>query len=183
MKKLMIVALLSWSVTNIAFAEVPSRASIEHLAKLAHVEDTLEQTFRDSFVLSASEMMVVLIQKQNPQATPAQLEEVRQLVRASMSEVAKQLLWDHPEFKKQALNAYVNTYVQNHTQAEIDALIGFYETPEGSAIAKKQAQVQQQFARALLPYSNAMGQDFIKSDENKALFIELGEKIGKILRQ
>lgn len=92
MKKLMIAALLSWSVTNIAFAEVPSRASIEHLAKLAHVEDTLEQTFRDSFVLSASEMMVVLIQKQHPQATPAQLEEVRQLVRASMSEVAKQLL-------------------------------------------------------------------------------------------
>lgn len=183
MKKLMIAALLFCSVSNIAFAEVPSRASIEHLAKLAHVEDTLEQAFHDSFMLSASEMMVVLIQKQHPQATPVQLEEVRQLVRARMSVVAKQLLRDNPEFKKQALNAYVSTYAQNHTQAEIDALIGFYETPEGSAIAKKQAQVQQQLARAVLPHSNAMSQDFIKSGENKALFIDLGEKIGKILRQ
>lgn len=182
MRKLMIAALLSWSVANIAFAQAPSRSSIEHLAKLAHVENSLEQSFHDSFTLSASEMVVALIQKQHPQATPTQLEEVRQLVRATMSEVAKQMLQNNPEFKKQILDAYVNAYAQNHTQAEIDALIKFYETPEGSAIAKKQAQVQQQFTHVVLPYSNAMGQDFIISGKNKALFIELGEKIDKILR-
>ena len=58
---------------------------------------------------------------------------------------------DQPISKQQLQQAYQAIAKKTYTQAEVDALNQFYETPMGQRILSKQSQVSSEFVQVMMP--------------------------------
>lgn len=180
MKKF-IAMVLSLSLWQTAIAQTPSTASLHELTKITHAEQLFYEQFTNGFVLSSTEMIVALIQKQRS-LTPQQLNDVRAIIHEHMTSVAAELS-TQIDFENQILPLYLEAYAKGYTQEEVDALIVFYQTPVGQNIALKTSKINQDAAEAALPIMRQYSADFIQSGKNQQEFINLGKKIDKRLAQ
>lgn len=112
-----------------AYAQTPTDASIRQL---------LEVTDAKALMLSTQEVkdqMMEQIKSQlrtlYPEMTPAQNAVIDQMMTDMMKLFNQELSWSSLE------PVMMDTYRNIYTQAEVDAMIRFYNSPEGQSIVKK----------------------------------------------
>lgn len=112
-----------------AYAQTPTDASIRQL---------LEVTDARALMLSTQEVknqMMEQIKSQlhtlYPEATPEQSAVIDQMMLEMMNLLSKEFSWDALE------QSVMGLYRKFYTQAEVNAMISFYSSPEGQSIVKK----------------------------------------------
>lgn len=112
-----------------AYAQTPTDASIRQL---------LEVTDAKALMLSTQEVkdqMMEQIKSQlhtlYPEATPEQSAVIDQMMLEMMNLLSKEFSWDALE------QSVMGLYRKFYTQAEVNAMIRFYNSPEGQSIVKK----------------------------------------------
>lgn len=143
MKKLFLAACLAISFSNPAFANttadttLASEQSIQQLLKVTQVDQVIE-----SAVSGARQMIEASISdkiKQHPNyayTTPQQQAQIQQEIQAISEIYNKNLTIKLNELN--LLDFIVQVYKKHYTQAEVNALLQFYETPAGQSLIAKQ---------------------------------------------
>ena len=123
-------------ILNTAWADVPSRASLEQLLVLQNFDNMLDDSIQQ-------------IEKQNlidAKSLPARAQALSQEKQAALVQIMNRYVLESiraintPETRAEIRRLAIDAAQKVYTQQEVNALIQFYSTPEGRSIVSKQAQ-------------------------------------------
>ena len=123
-------------ILNTAWADVPSRASLEQLLVLQNFDNMLDDSIQQ-------------IEKQNlidAKSLPARAQALSQEKQAALVQIMNRYVLElirainTPETRAEIRRLAIDAAQKVYTQQEVNALIQFYSTPEGRSIVSKQAQ-------------------------------------------
>lgn len=106
--------------------EASKRKKIEHLLDLLNTRALVDQILDQ-----ARENMRLAIASTGIQIPPEKLDQMKAGQDRMLAIIKKAMDWN--ELKAD----YVTIYANNLTEAEIDAMVAFYSTPEGASVIKK----------------------------------------------
>lgn len=127
----------------------PSDASIERLMTVLHVTDMI-----DAAIVEQNKIGQVI------QTIPTQAEPKGIIARKKQQKLQEVLSkygkvfgaeLNNPERRQQMIAAYKLSAKKHYTQADVDALIGFYQTPMGQQLLQKQNQVALDYVQTIMP--------------------------------
>ncbi len=130
----------------------PTDASLDKLIKVLHIDKMINE-------MIAQRQQAANIVKGLPQELPTDenagifsrhAQKQLKNIFVKYSTVLGQQL-DQPISKQQLQQAYQAIAKKTYTQAEVDALNQFYETPMGQRILSKQSQVSSEFVQVMMP--------------------------------
>ena len=130
----------------------PTDASLDKLIKVLHIDKMIDE-------MLAQRQQAASIMKGLPQELPTDenagifsrhAQKQLKNIFVKYSTVLGQQL-DQPISKQQLQQAYQAIAKKTYTQAEVDALNQFYETPMGQRILSKQSQVSSEFVQVMMP--------------------------------
>lgn len=130
----------------------PTDASISRLMQVMQVDKLIEDiiTQQQQMATAVQNLPKQLPATQSKSILSRKAQQQLQKVLTKYSDVLGQQI--DPETRRTALRvAYQNAAKQHYTQAQVDALIQFYETPMGQQILQQQSQVSMDFLKAALP--------------------------------
>lgn len=145
--------------TNEAIVNQPSThtltdASVTKLMQVLHINDMIEGVIaqQQQFAEAMNKLPTTLPSDESKKTTifSRQIEKQIQQVFSKYSKVFGQQI-DANQQRQDMTTAYVNAAKQRYTQAEVNALINFYDNPMGQQILHKQNQVNSDFLQAVLP--------------------------------
>jgi hypothetical protein len=126
--KHVLIAVLSFVISSVAFAAPPSPESVEKLLLSMHTEKLLDAAMQNVDGLMKNSINQALqgqnVTEQGRKVADAYMQKVVVIIRDEMS-------WD----KMKPL--YIQVYGENFTQEEVDGLITFYDSPVGQAYVNK----------------------------------------------
>lgn len=130
----------------------PTDASLDKLIKVLHIDKMIDEMIDQR--QQAANMMKGLPQEfptdENAGIFSRHAEKQLKNIFVKYSTVLGQQL-DQPISKQQLQQAYQAIARKTYTQAEVDALNQFYETPMGQRILSKQSQVSSEFVQVMMP--------------------------------
>lgn len=130
----------------------PTDASLDKLIKVLHIDKMIDE-------MLAQRQQAATMMKGLPQELPTDenagifsrhAQKQLKNIFVKYSTVLGQQL-DQPISKQQLQQAYQAIAKKTYTQAEVDALNQFYETPMGQRILSKQSQVSSEFVQVMMP--------------------------------
>lgn len=130
----------------------PTDASLDKLVKVLHIDKMIDE-------MLAQRQQAATMMKGLPQELPTDenagifsrhAQKQLKNIFVKYSTVLGQQL-DQPISKQQLQQAYQAIAKKTYTQAEVDALNQFYETPMGQRILGKQSQVSSEFVQVMMP--------------------------------
>ena len=130
----------------------PTDASLDKLVKVLHIDKMIDE-------MLAQRQQAATMMKGLPQELPTDenagifsrhAQKQLKNIFVKYSTVLGQQL-DQPISKQQLQQAYQAIAKKTYTQAEVDALNQFYETPMGQRILGKQSQVSSEFVQMMMP--------------------------------
>ena len=130
----------------------PTDASLDKLIKVLHIDKMIDE-------MLAQRQQAANMTKGLPQELPTDenagifsrhAQKQLKNIFVKYSTVLGQQL-DQPISKQQLQQAYQAIAKKTYTQAEVDALNQFYETPMGQRILSKQSQVSSEFVQVMMP--------------------------------
>ena len=130
----------------------PTDASLDKLIKVLHIDKMIDE-------MLAQRQQAATMMKGLPQELPTDenagifsrhAQKQLKNILVKYSNVLGQQL-DQPISKQQLQQAYQAIAKRTYTQAEVDALNQFYETPMGQRILSKQSQVSSEFVQVMMP--------------------------------
>lgn len=130
----------------------PTDASLDKLIKVLHIDKMIDE-------MLAQRQQAATMMKGLPQELPTDenagifsrhAQKQLKNIFVKYSTVLGQQL-DQPISKQQLQQAYQAIAKRTYTQAEVDALNQFYETPMGQRILSKQSQVSSEFVQVMMP--------------------------------
>ncbi|AME02133.1 hypothetical protein A9Z64_03150 [Moraxella osloensis] len=130
----------------------PTDASLDKLIKVLHIDKMIDE-------MLAQRQQAANMTKGLPQELPTDenagifsrhAQKQLKNIFVKYSTVLGQQL-DQPIAKQQLQQAYQAIAKRTYTQAEVDALNQFYETPMGQRILSKQSQVSSEFVQVMMP--------------------------------
>ena len=130
----------------------PTDASLDKLIKVLHIDKMIDE-------MIAQRQQAAAMMKGLPQELPTDenagifsrhAQKQLKNIFVKYSTVLGQQL-DQPISKQQLQQAYQAIAKKTYTQAEVDALNQFYETPMGQRILSKQSQVSSEFVQVMMP--------------------------------
>ena len=130
----------------------PTDASLDKLIKVLHIDKMIDE-------MLAQRQQAATMMKGLPQELPTDenagifsrhAQKQLKNIFVKYSTVLGQQL-DQPISKQQLQQAYQAIAKKTYTQAEVDALNQFYETPMGQRILGKQSQVSSEFVQVMMP--------------------------------
>lgn len=130
----------------------PTDASLDKLIKVLHIDKMIDE-------MLAQRQQAASVMKGLPQELPTDesagifsrhAQKQLKNIFVKYSTVLGQQL-DQPISKQQLQQAYQAIAKKTYTQAEVDALNQFYETPMGQRILSKQSQVSSEFVQVMMP--------------------------------
>ena len=130
----------------------PPDASLDKLIKVLHIDKMIDE-------MLAQRQQAATMMKGLPQELPTDenagifsrhAQKQLKNIFVKYSTVLGQQL-DQPISKQQLQQAYQAIAKRTYTQAEVDALNQFYETPMGQRILSKQSQVSSEFVQVMMP--------------------------------
>lgn len=132
----------------------PSNESVSKLMQVLHVDDVIEGMLIEQQQLSdAVSTLPTSLPKTDNKVTSIFSRKVQQQMQQVLekysSVFAKQI--DVPKQRQAMLTAYQTVAKQRYTQAEVNALIAFYDNPMGQQILQKQNLVNSDFLQAVMP--------------------------------
>lgn len=130
----------------------PTDASLDKLIKVLHIDKMIDEMLAQR--QQAANMMKGLPQElptdENAGIFSRHAQKQLKNIFVKYSTVLGQQL-DQPNSKQQLQQAYQAIAKKTYTQAEVDALNQFYETPMGQRILSKQSQVSSEFVQVMMP--------------------------------
>ena len=139
-------------VTTINAQAQPTDASLDKLIKVLHIDKMIDEMLAQR--QQAANMMKGLPQElptdENVGIFSRHAQKQLKNIFVKYSTVLGQQL-DQPISKQQLQQAYQAIAKRTYTQAEVDALNQFYETPMGQRILSKQSQVSSEFVQVMMP--------------------------------
>ena len=142
-KPLVLTALLLIAVVACPLRAVyPTPQSVEKLlllAKFGQLRDGLASQVDRAIDMTSKQVL------RNEAMTPAQKAIVEDLKAKMKAAIDQELKWENIR------EAYIKIYSDNFTQAQIDGLIAFYQTPVGQVFAEHQPLIEQQMQTILQP--------------------------------
>ena len=130
----------------------PTDASLDKLIKVLHIDKMIDEMLTQR--QQAANMMKGLPQElptdENAGIFSRHAQKQLKNIFVKYSTVLGQQL-DQPISKQQLQQAYQAIAKKTYTQAEVDALNQFYETPMGQRILGKQSQVSSEFVQVMMP--------------------------------
>lgn len=130
----------------------PTDASLDKLIKVLHIDKMIDEMLAQR--QQAAAMMKGLPQEfptdENAGIFSRHAQKQLKNIFVKYSTVLGQQL-DQPISKQQLQQAYQAIAKKTYTQAEVDALNQFYETPMGQRILSKQSQVSSEFVQVMMP--------------------------------
>ena len=130
----------------------PTDASLDKLIKVLHIDKMIDEMIAQR--QQAASMMKGLPQElptdENAGIFSRHAQKQLKNIFVKYSTVLGQQL-DQPISKQQLQQAYQAIAKKTYTQAEVDALNQFYETPMGQRILSKQSQVSSEFVQIMMP--------------------------------
>lgn len=130
----------------------PTDASLDKLIKVLHIDKMIDEMVAQR--QQAANMMKGLPQElptdENAGIFSRHAQKQLKNIFVKYSTVLGQQL-DQPISKQQLQQAYQAIAKKTYTQAEVDALNQFYETPMGQRILSKQSQVSSEFVQVMMP--------------------------------
>ena len=130
----------------------PTDASLDKLIKVLHIDKMIDEMLTQR--QQAANMMKGLPQElptdENAGIFSRHAQKQLKNIFVKYSTVLGQQL-DQPISKQQLQQAYQAIAKKTYTQAEVDALNQFYETPIGQRILSKQSQVSSEFVQVMMP--------------------------------
>lgn len=130
----------------------PTDASLDKLIKVLHIDKMIDEMIAQR--QQAASMMKGLPQElptdENAGIFSRHAQKQLKNIFVKYSTVLGQQL-DQPISKQQLQQAYQAIAKKTYTQAEVDALNQFYETPMGQRILSKQSQVSSEFVQVMMP--------------------------------
>lgn len=130
----------------------PTDASLDKLIKVLHIDKMIDEMIAQR--QQAANMMKGLPQElpmdENAGIFSRHAQKQLKNIFVKYSTVLGQQL-DQPISKQQLQQAYQAIAKRTYTQAEVDALNQFYETPMGQRILSKQSQVSSEFVQVMMP--------------------------------
>lgn len=130
----------------------PTDASLDKLIKVLHIDKMIDEMIAQR--QQAASMMKGLPQElptdENAGIFSRHAQKQLKNIFVKYSNVLGQQL-DQPIAKQQLQQAYQAIAKKTYTQAEVDALNQFYETPMGQRILGKQSQVSSEFVQVMMP--------------------------------
>ena len=130
----------------------PTDASLDKLIKVLHIDKMIDEMIAQR--QQAAAMMKGLPQElpmdENAGIFSRHAQKQLKNIFVKYSTVLGQQL-DQPISKQQLQQAYQAIAKRTYTQAEVDALNQFYETPMGQRILSKQSQVSSEFVQVMMP--------------------------------
>ena len=139
-------------VTTINAQAQPTDAALDKLIKVLHIDKMIDE-------MLAQRQQAATMMKGLPQELPTDenagifsrhAQKQLKNIFVKYSTVLGQQL-DQPISKQQLQQAYQAIAKRTYTQAEVDALNQFYETPMGQRILSKQSQVSSEFVQVMMP--------------------------------
>lgn len=130
----------------------PTDASLNKLIKVLHIDKMIDEMLAQR--QQAANMMKGLPQElpmdENAGIFSRHAQKQLKNIFVKYSTILGQQL-DQPISKQQLQQAYQAIAKRTYTQAEVDALNQFYETPMGQRILSKQSQVSSEFVQVMMP--------------------------------
>lgn len=130
----------------------PTDASLDKLIKVLHIDKMIDEMLAQR--QQATNMMKGLPQElptdENVGIFSRHAQKQLKNIFVKYSTILGQQL-DQPISKQQLQQAYQAIAKRTYTQAEVDALNQFYETPMGQRILSKQSQVSSEFVQVMMP--------------------------------
>lgn len=130
----------------------PTDASLDKLIKVLHIDKMIDEMIAQR--QQAASMMKGLPQElptdENAGIFSRHAQKQLKNIFVKYSTVLGQQL-DQPISKQQLQQAYQAIAKKTYTQAEVDVLNQFYETPMGQRILSKQSQVSSEFLQVMMP--------------------------------
>ncbi|MFW2177864.1 MULTISPECIES: DUF2059 domain-containing protein [unclassified Moraxella] len=169
---------ISPELASIALAKaMPSDASTTKLMQVFHIDEMIDSLIAQRQqmaegvkalpnTLPMTESNSVFSKKTNQQIQKV-FEKYRQVFAGQ---------FDSQQSRQQMQQAYRQAVQKHYTQAEVEALIGFYDTPMGQQILPKQSLVTQDFMQIAMP--SMMG----NSEALQKVLPNLGQDIEKIFQ-
>lgn len=139
-------------VTTINAQAQPTDAALDKLIKVLHIDKMIDEMLAQR--QQAANMMKGLPQElptdENAGIFSRHAQKQLKNIFVKYSTLLGQQL-DQPISKQQLQQAYQAIAKKTYTQAEVDALNQFYETPMGQRILSKQSQVSSEFVQVMMP--------------------------------
>lgn len=139
-------------VTTINAQAQPTDAALDKLIKVLHIDKMIDE-------MLAQRQQAATMMKGLPQELPTDenagifsrhaQKQLKNIFVKYSTLLGQQL--DQPLSKQQLQQAYQAIAKKTYTQAEVDALNQFYETPMGQRILSKQSQVSSEFVQVMMP--------------------------------
>lgn len=139
-------------VTTINAQAQPTDAALDKLIKVLHIDKMIDE-------MLAQRQQAASVMKGLPQELPTDenagifsrhaQKQLKNIFVKYSTLLGQQL--DQPISKQQLQQAYQAIAKKTYTQAEVDALNQFYETPMGQRILSKQSQVSSEFVQVMMP--------------------------------
>lgn len=139
-------------VTTINAQAQPTDAALDKLIKVLHIDKMIDE-------MLAQRQQAATMMKGLPQELPTDenagifsrhaQKQLKNIFVKYSTLLGQQL--DQPISKQQLQQAYQAIAKKTYTQAEVDALNQFYETPMGQRILGKQSQVSSEFVQVMMP--------------------------------
>ena len=130
----------------------PTDAALDKLIKVLHIDKMIDEMLAQR--QQAANMMKGLPQElptdENAGIFSRHAQKQLKNIFVKYSTILGQQL-DQPISKQQLQQAYQAIAKRTYTQAEVDALNQFYETPMGQRILSKQSQVSSEFVQVMMP--------------------------------
>lgn len=147
--------ILSILFSSTAFAEAPSKASIQQLMQLLNAQAQYQQELQYS-EQSYQEMMQQIIESQQQHLDEEKQKQFQQFTADMLEVLMKESQWE--QIEPETIRIWQDIY----TQDEINSMIHYYQTPLGQSILKKMPLASEK--------SNAVMQQ--KLDQFMPIFIE-----------
>lgn len=136
-----------------ALGSPPTEASIIKLMQVMHIDEQIDT------IIQSQEMAAEILRQQSQlpdskdEALTKRQRELRDQIQGLLGQYSQVLSGGiETATDKEALRrAYINAAQAYYNQREVNALIGFYDTPTGQSILEKQPQVTSSFLQQALP--------------------------------
>ena len=169
------VAALALLAAAPAWAEPASAESVQKMMRVMKMESEFDNSISSIFQMMRDQMVNSI--RNRTDISAEQRTQIEAVIRNAWQQYRERLAGD-AEVRK-TIFTFSQQLVQKHyTQQEVDALIGFYDSPVGQSILEKQGMMKGEVRRAIPAMLNAKVQPIAQE-----IMREMNAEIHRILNQ
>ena len=169
------VAALALLAAAPAWAEPASAESVQKMMRVMKVESQFDNSI-SSMLQMMRDQMVNSIPKHANISTEQRVQ-IEAVIRNAWQKYQERLAGD-AELRKTVFASFQQLAQKHYTQQEVDALIGFYDSPLGQSILDKQSMMKDEVRRAIPAMLNAKVQPIAQE-----IMREMNAEIHRIVNQ